>query len=72
MSNRRGVVCLNDGRFFERMVTAAEYYGIHKNDISSACAGRQRLAKGRFFVYAEGPLEEEERERLLAEKRMQE
>lgn len=44
--------CINDGKFFETLTLAADYYGCTSSDISSVCRGVQKTTRGLTFCYA--------------------
>ena len=57
--NFKSVVCLQDGKFFESVKSAAQYYSAPS--IGEVLAGRQNYTAGKSFVYADAPLPEDVR-----------
>lgn len=51
LSQRKRVVCVNDGREFPSTKEAAEVYGLSKTFISEICRGVKRSSEGYVFRY---------------------
>lgn len=64
----RGVVCLNDGKVYESIISASSYYGIKPNQIRSCCTGAEISAHGLSFEYHSGQdlSDTQRKEKLLA------
>lgn len=45
------IMCLNDGKIFERINIAAKHYNINRTNISAICRGKQRTVNGLTFMY---------------------
>lgn len=62
----RAVVCLNDGKFFETMSSAAKFYGIDEGGVKAVVDGNACFTKGFSFVETKEPIPEDQRAFLLA------
>lgn len=51
LSNRRHIVCLNDGLKYESISDASKFYGIDESSISKICNKRRKTASGWVFRY---------------------
>lgn len=60
------VVCLDDGKWFESVKSAAKFYGVLPNRISTCCRGYEVSVHGLRFCYAKKPLSEKTRRSKLA------
>lgn len=56
----KSAICLQDGRFFQRLKSAAEFYSIGINRVSVICAGKEISAKGLSFRRSDRPWTSEE------------
>lgn len=50
-SKKRRIICETDGKVFDSIVEAAEYYHIPASSIGSTCSGRQMQTHGLDFRY---------------------
>lgn len=50
---RKSVRCLEDGKVFESVAKAGEYYNTNASSISAVCSGRRKAAKGRTFEHVQ-------------------
>ena len=63
----RKVICLEDGRIFESLKSAARTYGTRSGNISAACRlAQQTTCNGRHFSYYTQALGEQERLDMIA------
>jgi hypothetical protein len=60
----KSIVCLNDGKFFESVISAKKYYGVPA--IDEVLHGRQLHTGGYSFVYSTSPLDIEDCKKRLA------
>lgn len=53
-SKLRKVRCVDDGKEFDSITNAANFYGVMGANITSVCRGRIKTASGKRFEYVEG------------------
>ena len=66
--NKKKVLCLEDGKIFDSMASAAKFYRSESASISEVCNGTRKTAVGRHFVLFTRGLNDKEREALIKEK----
>lgn len=49
LGHSKPLICITDGRRFDRSRDAAEYYGVHISSIQSVCGGRYKAVRGLVF-----------------------
>lgn len=66
---QRGVVCLDENKWFASVKDASEHYGVGYRTIHEVIAGRQNTTGGKCFFASKAPLKDEQCEAALRDVR---
>lgn len=70
-ANKRPVICLEDGKLYPSIKSAALAYGAGGCDVSEVCTGKRRKAKGKHFVFGAIEIPHHRRQEMIVEMEME-